>query len=260
MRMLHDDDLLDDSRLSEAFSQVNRKRPARERPLAANPAKRSSACGDFWCWLVLACLTFGSYGYFSVPAQDRTLAKFESKLRFLQRALGGETEEENRRLTSALAVERQNEVTLRGTENALQREVKAAQEAQSTLQRRLNSEESRYKSVQQDAKKARNGLQTWHRKSDTLQSRLALIQKDDTKKQSDLQRSHQEAVGAEQHVRQLERSLVESQKKITGLGVTAKNLRAQVQHQEHSRQDTVTKLRRYREAEKALMKSIGIDN
>ena len=39
-------------------------------------------------------MAFGGYGVWSVPARDRTLANFESKMHYVVRALGGELEKD----------------------------------------------------------------------------------------------------------------------------------------------------------------------
>lgn len=271
MPMIPDDeDLLGDTSFREAFAQVKppakattntrapKKTPPCQRHPSANSAKRA-ATSDFWCCLILSFMAFGGYGLWTVPARDRTLANFETKLQFIQRALGGELEEQNRQLNSTLQGERKQEAALRKEEATLRRQLLEANNQQVLLHEKLKVKESSYEVAQKDIVKARSGLQNWHRKSDTLQSRLALIQKDDAKKQTALERSSREMSMADRQLHQLEKALEDAGKKISGLESTEKNLRGQLQKQARWRQETVSKFRRYKDAEETLMKSIELD-
>jgi len=266
-----DDHLLSDCRSSMAFSQARpppafpgkMRTPPRERPASAGPAKHA-ATGDLWCCLVLGFIAFCSYGILSVPAHDRTLSSFEAKVHdkvhFIVRALGGELEKENNRLSSTLDTERKKEVNLQNEEEVLRKQLADAHHKEEELQRSLVVKDSSYKSAQQDIVRTRTGLETWHKKSAALETKLSLVQKDATKKQMDLQRTHKQASKAEEHARQLESALNAARKKISSMEVAARRLRGQLQHEENWHQETVTKIRRYRDAEQNLMKSMDLDS
>jgi chromosome segregation ATPase len=228
---------------------------------APAPSKRTGH-GDFWCCLILSFLAFTGYGWWAIPARDRTLSNFtssvESKLRWTYRALGGELDAENHRLNTSLQLEKQKEGELRKGEDAMKAQLRKAHSEESMLQQQLNQKEFHLKSLQKDAMQARNGLQNWHHKSDALQTRLMLVQKDDVRKQTDLQKSHHEASLAEERTKRLERELNEAQRKVAALETGERSLRGMVQKQERWHHDTVEKLKRYRDTEKTLMKSIDI--
>lgn len=266
MRPDEDDDLLSDCRFSQmrmpprapGIAHMPKKVPP---PPAGSSAKRA-ATGDLWCCLMLAFLCFGSYGLWSVPSHDRSLAnfetRFESKLNFVKRALGGELEKENRHLSATLQSEEQKEEELHKEDDILRKELVEAHKKEDILQRRLTQKESSYALAQKDIVQTRSGLENWHRKSETFQTKLALVQKDIVQRKGALQHSQQEAAKAEHHARQLEASLAGARKSIAELQASARGLRGQLQHEEHWHQDTVQKFRRYKEAEQTLMKSIDI--
>jgi len=201
-----------------------------------------------------------------VPSHHRTLANFESQFSFISRALSGDLDKENRGLESKLRGEEQREADLRTEEEALRKELLQAHNKDQVLQQKLNREESNYASAQRDIVQTRSGLQSWHKKSDELKTKLALVKTDAAAKQSDLQRAHQQTAKAEQKQRaleqrtkQLESSIAAARKQIAGLENSGSQLKGQLKHEEHWHKDSIAKFRRFKDAEKNLIKSIEFE-
>lgn len=260
--MQSDDDLLGPSRPMAQFADArpsprSASRKAPSRGPAAAPAKRATT-NDVWCCMVLSFLTLGGYGYYAIPSHDRNLMHFESKLRTIERAVGGDLERENGELTATLHRERQEEAALQQGEERLKRQLAQARGDELTLQKQLSMKESSYESAEKDIIKTRKDLQSWHKKSDGLESQLGAAQRQADQQSRELGAAQRENSQVLQRSRDLQNSLAAARRQVAGLQASERRLRGQLEHEERWHADTMNKLHHFKDAEDSLMQSMGV--